>query len=83
MGGSCRANQLIRYFHNFRLRQATKLKESKFQFKQLLVNSPMAKEYLQKEVTIFAPSDAYMEKYDGPKDEQFILNHIGTLGCDL
>ena len=43
----------------------------------------MAKEYLQKEVTIFAPSDAFMEKYDGPKDEQFILNHIGTLGCDL
>ena len=50
----------------------------KLQFKQLLVNSPTAKEYLQKEVTIFAPSDAYMEKYKGPKDEQFILNHIGT-----
>ena len=49
----------------------------KLQFKQLLVNSPTAKEYLQKEVTIFAPSDAYMEKYKGPKDEQFILNHIG------
>ena len=50
----------------------------KLQFKQLLVNSPTAKEYLQKEVTIFAPSDAYMEKYNGPKDEQFILNHIGA-----
>ena len=56
----------------------TTMIELKFQFKQLLVNSPIAKEYLQKEVTIFAPSDAYMEKYDGPKDEQFILNHIGT-----
>ena len=42
------------------------------------MNSPTAKEYLQKEVTIFAPSDAYMEKYNGPKDEQFILNHIGA-----
>ena len=44
------------------------------------MNSPTAKEYLQKEVTIFAPSNAYMEKYEGPKDEQFILNHIGRRG---
>ena len=37
----------------------------------------MASHYLQGELTIFAPSDRAMRKYTGPKDENFILNHMG------
>lgn len=48
-----------------------------FQFKKLLLESPQASHYLQGELTIFAPSDRAMRKYTGPKDENFILNHMG------
>ena len=37
----------------------------------------MASQYLLNEVTIFAPSDGAMAKYKGPKDDNFILNHMG------
>jgi hypothetical protein len=43
----------------------------------LLLESPVASHYLQGELTIFAPSDRAMRKYTGPKDESFILNHMG------
>ena len=28
-------------------------------------------------VTVFAPSNEAMKSYKGPKDENFILNHMG------
>jgi hypothetical protein len=48
------------------------------QFKKLLDKSTVPKQYLQNELTIFAPSDKALSKYVGPKDDQFILNHMGT-----
>ena len=58
-----------------------------FQFKNLLLESPLASHYLQGELTIFAPSDRAMRKYTGPKDDNFILNHMGQfvnyLCCSL
>ena len=53
------------------------MKYSMLQFKNLLTNSPLAKQYLANELTIFAPSDTAMEKYTGPQDDQFLLNHMG------
>ena len=50
-----------------------------FQFKNLLSQSNLAKQYLSNELTIFAPSDNAMNKYNGLKDDQFILNHMGKL----
>ena len=49
------------------------------QFKNLLTQNPLASQYLMNELTIFAPSDNAMNKYQGPKDDQFILNHMGKL----
>merc|ERR1711936_282629 len=46
------------------------------QFKNLLSQSNLAKQYLSNELTIFAPSDNAMNKYNGLKDDQFILNHM-------
>lgn len=46
------------------------------EFSKLLVNSPVASQYLQNELTIFAPSDKAMRKYVGVKDDQFIINHM-------
>ena len=41
------------------------------------MQSPLASQYLSNELTVFAPSDGAMAKYTGPKDDQFILNHMG------
>ena len=49
----------------------------KFQFKNLLMQSSLASQYLSNELTVFAPSDGAMAKYTGPKDDQFIMNHMG------
>jgi uncharacterized surface protein with fasciclin (FAS1) repeats len=46
------------------------------EFKKLLDKSTVPKQYLQNELTIFAPSDKALSKYVGPKDDQFILNHM-------
>jgi len=46
------------------------------EFKNLLQQSDLASQYLLNEVTIFAPSDGAMAKYKGPKDDNFILNHM-------
>ena len=54
-----------------------------FQFKNLLSQSNLAKQYLSNELTIFAPSDNAMNKYNGLKDDQFILNHMGKLTNSL
>lgn len=48
-----------------------------FQFKKLLMESSLASQFLNNELTVFAPSDAAMAKYNGLKDDQFILNHMG------
>lgn len=47
------------------------------EFKKLLEKSPLATQYLQNELTVFAPSDTAMAKFKGAKDDQFILNHMG------
>lgn len=47
------------------------------QFKKLIQSSQLASQYLQNELTIFAPSDTAMAKYTGEKDDTFILNHMG------
>lgn len=54
-----------------------------FQFKKLLMESPLASQYLSNELTVFAPSDAAMAKYTGLKDDQFILNHMGKNGANV
>ncbi len=54
-----------------------KVHKTFFQFKRLLQESPLASQYLQNELTIFAPSDKALQKYVGPKDDQFLLNHMG------
>jgi len=46
------------------------------EFKKLLKASELASRYLINELTIFAPSDGAMAKYKGPKDDNFILNHM-------
>jgi len=46
------------------------------EFKKLLEKSPLATQYLQNELTVFAPSDTAMAKFKGAKDDQFILNHM-------
>ena len=35
--------------------------------------------YLDNYVTVFAPSDGAMDMFEGIKDENFILNHMGKL----
>jgi len=45
-------------------------------FKNLLMQSSLASQYLSNELTIFAPSDGAMAKYTGPKDDQLIMNHM-------
>ena len=47
------------------------------EFKKLLEKSPLATQYLQNELTVFAPSDTAMANFKGAKDDQFILNHMG------
>ena len=47
------------------------------EFKKLLEKSTLATQYLQNELTVFAPSDTAMAKFKGAKDDQFILNHMG------
>ena len=41
------------------------------------MQSSLASQYLSNELTVFAPSDGAMAKYTGPKDDQFIMNHMG------
>ena len=55
------------------------LKGSILQFKKLLEQSSLARQYLQNELTVFAPSDTAMAQFQGAKDDQFILNHMGKL----
>ena len=50
-----------------------------FQFSSLLTREDDARIYTQGEVTIFAPSDDAMGRYEGSKDARFVMNHMGEI----
>ena len=51
-----------------------------FQFFDLLSANPLPTQYLANELTVFAPVDSAFNQtnYQGPRDENMILNHMGN-----
>ncbi|TRY68541.1 hypothetical protein TCAL_07251 [Tigriopus californicus] len=53
------------------------------QFIQQITNTPTATQFIQNEITVFAPSNDAMNKFDGPKDENFVRNHMVNIAVRI
>lgn len=54
-----------------------------FKFSKLLEIDGLHQAFLARQVTLFAPTDSALRKYDGPRNENLILNHMTNIALSV